>query len=280
MSMSMRSRAAGDLWSVCRRAAPGDAVRWMTALASHLPDCARSRCLSPADVSWERTGARFRTPSGACVALPGSYTAGAREMYCRNVYLRTGLSMPADGWVIDLGANRGLFSVWAAVTGAQVVAVEAQRDFAPLIQALAVHNDVQNRVHVEVGMASGVTHSGSAVGLLADDEVWASASHGAPARPRDLSVPELMARYWIDQIALLKVDIEGGEFALLAAGDDLSWLEQVNQIALEVHPDHGSPADLAESLRRHGFTVDLRDNDGLPAPADSTDVSYAYGWRR
>ena len=40
-------------------------------------------------------------------------------MYCRNVYLRTGLTMPATGWVIDLGANRGLFSVWAAVTGAQ-----------------------------------------------------------------------------------------------------------------------------------------------------------------
>jgi hypothetical protein len=36
-------------------------------------------------------------------------------MYCRNVYLRTGLVMPNEGWVLDLGANCGLFSAWAGL---------------------------------------------------------------------------------------------------------------------------------------------------------------------
>ncbi len=82
------------------------------------------------------------------ISLPGSYTAGAREMYYRNVYLRTGFVMPRTGWVLDLGANRGLFSVWAAVAGAQAVAVEAQQGLEPEIRRLAAHNGVSDRVHV------------------------------------------------------------------------------------------------------------------------------------
>ena len=113
------SRAVADVRSVCGTAYPADAARWLTSLATHVPACARSGSLRSADLAWGRNGARFRTSTGAVISLPAAYTAGAREMYCRNVYLRTGLTMPATGWVIDLGANRGLFSVWAAVTGAQ-----------------------------------------------------------------------------------------------------------------------------------------------------------------
>src|SRR3984885_2444616 len=117
MDAQLARRVAGDVRSVCRTASPSAATRWVAALATHLPECSRLRSLSPADRTWARAGARFRTPSGAVVSLPAAYTAGAREMYCRNVYLRTGLRMPAGGWVVDLGANHRLFRVWAAVTG-------------------------------------------------------------------------------------------------------------------------------------------------------------------
>ena len=90
--------------------------------------------LVPADRTWTHTGARFRLPAGMVISLPGAYTTGAREMYCRSVYLRTGFFMPHTRWVLDLGANRGLFSVWATLPGAQVVAVEAQQGFEPEIR--------------------------------------------------------------------------------------------------------------------------------------------------
>jgi FkbM family methyltransferase len=269
-------RAVSDVRSVCRSASPGAATRWVASLAARLPECARSRSFSPADRTWSRTGARFRTPSAAIVSLPAAYTAGAREMYCRNVYLRTGLTMPAEGWVVDLGANRGLFSVWAAATGAQVVAVDAQQGFAPLIRALATHNGVTEHVHVEIAMASGVTTSGAAVGVVADDLRWAATSHGAPARPADVSMRDLLSKYRIDRVDLLKMDIEGGEFAVLAADEDLRWLAQVDQIVLEVHRDHGDTVALVERLRRHGFAVALRDNDGGRVAATSDHVAYAY----
>jgi len=103
------------------------------------------------------------------IALPPAYTAGAREMYCRNVYLRTGLVIPRTGWVVDLGANRGLFSVWAALAGAQVVAVEAQQGFGPEIRCLAAHNGVGDRVHVEIALAGGTVRAGATAGVVADD---------------------------------------------------------------------------------------------------------------
>jgi len=138
--------------------------------------------------------------------------------------------MPTDGWVVDLGANTGLFSIWAALTCAQVIAVEAQRGFAAEIRDLASHNGVAELVHVEIAMASGATSSGAAVGVVADDRRWAATSHGAPMRTDDISVPQLMSAFQIDRIGLLKVDIEGGEFAVFqppktCVGSDtlISW---------------------------------------------------------
>jgi FkbM family methyltransferase len=269
-------RAADDIRSVCRYASTGSAARWLMAFTAHAVECAKSGSLTPADQAWTRTGARFNPPGGPVITLPGPYTAGAREMYCRNVYLRTGLVMPRTGWVVDLGANHGLFSFWAAMASAQVVAAEAQQGFAPIIRGLAARNGVGTRLHVETAVAGGATTPGASVGVLADDHRWATTSHGAAQRPAGVSLPEIMSDCRIDRIGLLKVDIEGGEFAVLGSGEDLSWLERVDQLALEVHPDHGDAAGLIDRLRQHGYRVDLRDNVGIPVSAGSGRVDYAY----
>src|SRR6266496_2104995 len=146
------ARAASDIVSVCRHARPASAARWLTSFAAHLTECCTTQSLVPADRIWGRTGARFQPPGGPVISLPAAYTAGAREMYCRNVYLRSGFAMPRSGWVLDLGANRGLFSVWAALAGARVVAVEAQQDFGLEIRRLAAHNGVGERVLVEIAL--------------------------------------------------------------------------------------------------------------------------------
>jgi FkbM family methyltransferase len=187
--------------------------------------------------------------------------------------------MPKTGWVVDLGANSGLFSVWAAKAGAEVVAVEAQQGFAPIIRSLAAHNGVETRVHVKIAVAGGVTIPGATAGDVADDQRWATASHGTAQRPGGVSVPEIMSDYRIDRIGLLKADIEGGEFAVFGSGEDLRWLERVDQVALEVHPGWGDATGLIDRLRQHGYRVDLRDNVGIPVSVRSGRVDYAYCWR-
>ena len=200
-------------------------------------------------------------------------------MYCRDVYLRGGIRMPADGWVVDLGANRGLFCVWAALSGAQVIAVEAQQGFAAGIRHLAELNRVPNRVHVHMALAGGVALSGARAGVAADDIRWATTSHGAAVRPGDVSVPQLMLEHAIDRIGLLKVDIEGGEFAVFGDDEDLRWLDQVDQVVLEIHRDFGDAAALIGRILARGFRIDLRDNDGRGVAAESDHLDYAYCWR-
>lgn len=272
----MPRRALADILSVCRHARPASAARWLTSFATHVKECQSTRSLVPADQVWVRTGARFQPPGGVVISLPGAYTAGAREMYCRNVYLRTGFVMPRTGWVLDLGANRGLFSVWAALARAQTAAVEAQQGFEPEIRRLAAHNGVGDRVHVEIALVGGTVTAGATVGVVADDQRWATTSHGAPKRPVGASVPQLMSAYQIGRIGLLKVDIEGGEFAVFGSGEDLRWLEQVDQVVMEVHPGFGDAAALVSMFRRHGFALDLRDNEGNRVSASSGRLDYAY----
>ncbi len=296
----MLTRGGSDLLGVVRRARPASAVRWVTRLGARAPEAIRYRSLRVADSAWQRHGARFRTPSGRSLQLPGDLTAGAREMYCRNVYLRTGLAVPPGGWVLDLGANAGLFTVLAAVEGARVVAVEAQRGFATEIARLLAVNGVDDgRVRIEIALAGGAASydpagSGAGgvdrgadtdggadadaplIGVLADDERWRHASHADRDRPPTRSVPELLRRHGIDRVGLLKLDIEGSEFSVLRPGSGLSWLARVDQLAMEVHPRFGDVPTLSDTLAGSGFTVRVTDDDGRPVLPGSAGVAYLY----
>ncbi len=50
MQARLINRAADDVLSVCRTAYPPEVARWLTPFAIHLPTCARSGSLGPADL--------------------------------------------------------------------------------------------------------------------------------------------------------------------------------------------------------------------------------------
>ncbi len=49
-----------------------------------------------------------------------------------------------------------------------------------------------------------------------------------------LSIPGIMKRFGLERIGLLKIDIEGTEKELFTA-TDLTWLELVDRISIELH---------------------------------------------
>jgi hypothetical protein len=67
-----------------------------------------------------------------------------------------------------------------------------------------------------------------------------------------------------------------GEFAVLAADEDLAWLHQVDQLAIELHGSHSDMPAMIGRLRSAGLAVDLRDDFGRRAAATSSSVAYAY----
>jgi len=272
-------RLRQDVGGVARTVDPGTLARWVVGLAVKSPEIVRSGGLVAADRVVGDRVVRITVPSGQVALIPGRSFSAAREIYCRNVYLRRGLEVPAGGWVVDLGANQGMFSTLAAVMGAQVVAVEAQPNFADEIAALAARNRVEDRMHVVTALIKSNRSDIAATGVLTDEERWSTATHTDGSAPVELGMNDLLAKFGIDRIALLKIDIEGGEFSLLDPADDLGWLDRVDQIAMEVHPTFGAVPELVELYRSRGFRVEQTDNDGVTVPASDPSVSYVYARR-
>ncbi|MCM3924895.1 FkbM family methyltransferase, partial [Frankia sp. AiPs1] len=263
-------RLMGDVRAVAAVAGGPTALRFGAAIVRHAPAVLRTGTLDAADRAMARGGHTYRPLPGVQVTLPGGAFGGAREMYCRGVYHALPGFAPAAGEVVvDLGANQGLFSVLAARAGADVIAVEAQRGFAAEFANHAAANGVSHRIqllHALVGPSSGV---------FADPR----ARHGATHWDGDvegLTMAQVLESGGVDEVDLLKLDIEGSEFALF---DEPGWLDAVGRLVMEVHPGFGDPATLVARLRQHGFEVTLLGND-LRRVQDLARASSGYLYAR
>ncbi len=181
----------------------------------------------------------------------GTYTFGlVREIWLRDTYL-SHFDIPVGlGCVIDLGANRGIFSLQAAAIAERVVAVEPMQTYAkPLTSNLEI-NGFENVVIVN-GMVGGKA-------LLEQA--------GFPVIP----LVEIITMARGLPIDLVKIDIEGSEFGL-----ELDCLRAAKRLAMEVHPQWGSAVELVNRLEELGFDCRTLDESLAPVPAEHADFVLA-----
>ena len=174
------------------------------------------------------------TGGDLCVR-PGTSDMAIYDQIALNPYIP--IDQPLDT-VIDLGANIGItVRYWKAHwPAARVVAVEPDPDNHALL--------VRNTAHLKhvYCVQAGAWHTEGHLFLerdgLASSSFRTRRSEGDGGIPA-VTVPGLMSKYGMDRISLLKVDIEGSERELFSAAD-LSWIERVDAIAIELH-DHWRP---------------------------------------
>ena len=136
--------------------------------------------------------------------------------------------------IVDLGANIGLASRYLhhCYPKAKLIAIEPDKENFDLLkknlkgldQCQAVQAaawPVDGWVDLE---REGLRHSAFRVQV---------ANYGGGSIEA-LSIPGIMERFGLDRIGLLKIDIEGAEKEIFSAAD-LSWLERVDRIAVELH---------------------------------------------
>lgn len=142
------------------------------------------------------------------------------------------------GVIVDVGANVGLAAVWFAsrFPNARVFALEPEpSNYAVLCRNAAPYPGIVP-IQAALWTASGT------IGLVDPGTGhWgfrtvadATADTGVAA----VSLPDLLTRYGIDRIDLLKIDIEGAEREIFA--DAEPWIARVGVIAAELH-DHLAP---------------------------------------
>lgn len=232
-----------------------------------LPAIVRSGDLRPLDRAMTECvgvfhfrGRRLRFDCAYCDATikDGSYAFGIiREILIRDCYLRY---LPEDtlrdlGNVVDLGANRGMFTMLAATFGARVLSVEAQKQFQPVIEHNARINGF-DQVTVETVFVG----AGGSLGESTHDNV---------------DLKELLDSRGFDRVDLLKMDIEGSEFGLFAHPD---WLPRVRRICMEVHRGHGALKSIRSCLETHGFHLAFADSN-LRRVGPTDQFEFLYAWR-
>jgi FkbM family methyltransferase len=162
--------------------------------------------------------------------------------------------------VVDLGANIGLTSLWFASSFSSVViAVEpsesnaevARKNLEPFGPRATV---IQAAVGAAVGTGKFLPGPASTCGRM-DFHNALSSSEQKSEKAVDVAIIDMATVLRLipsdSSIDLLKIDIEGGEEELL--NGDVSWLDRVNAILIEFHPDLIDYQAALATLTRVGF---------------------------
>jgi len=162
--------------------------------------------------------------------------------------------------IVDLGANVGFASIFFAekYKDARIIAVEPSLGNFTLLKHNTATYDNIHAVQAAIYPSSG------SIPFLED--TLAYNSHVDPAGKgsytvRAATVTEIMEEHNIEEIDLLKLDIEGAEQMLLAQNTD--WLKKVKLIVTELHKPY-SLEDFKKDLRPYNFKVLSPEESGLP----------------
>ncbi len=160
-------------------------------------------------------------------------------VFCSGAYGPSSLKSPVCV-IVDLGANIGLSSVFFAqrYPDAKIIAVEPEAGNMRMLRRNARHWPGIVPVHAAIwpeDTTLNLQTLDAAGNRLAD---WAYQTVEAPtagdAKVPALSIATLIRQHGIQQIDLLKIDIEGAEFELFSRGTD-AWLAITRCVMIETH---------------------------------------------
>lgn len=199
-----------------------------------------------------------------------------KEIFVRGYYDKPGFEISSGDRVIDIGANMGLFALWASprVGDGEIVCVEPSSTMDTL-QANLLQNSIHNvrTIRCAVGAKdgtfelleypefNGVNHRADFVPapwgqffirLLHRRKVLPPVRVECECRTLESVLQETQ----FDRVRLLKIDCEGGEYDILAgASNDV--LRHFDRICMEFHEIHASHDHrvLVRRLEQAGFQL-------------------------
>lgn len=247
-------------------------LRWLALFLRHLPRVLREGNIYFLDPVVGRRLRRFnyrgRVVLYDCARADEAFASGKvqggawafgylREIYIRDCYFKY---LPPRVFeearvVLDLGVNCGIFSSLMAPGADFIVGVDVNPGFLPLVE----HNLRGNGLR-RFALEHGFMGRG---GMFAPD--------GAEY----LTIDDLLTRHGLDHVDLVKMDIEGSEFALF---EDDAWLAKVGALTMEVHPGYPGLDRMMDALDTHGFQVVMANQD-LARVEDPQQAEFLYAWK-
>lgn len=218
-----------------------------------------------------------------------------RDIFFKRVYTPFYLPIGVHDIVVDIGANNGVFTLFAAsITRNMVHSFEpSPRNLEVLRRNIAVNNLSHVTIHgcavsATAGFAKLFNAMDGKQNLLSDHIIpdrieqyktctdvnyLASASSENYIEVPTTTLQEIMDSNQLTHIDFLKLDCEGAEGDILQSTPD-NYLKKVRKIALEFH-DHLSEidhVDIQNLLESAGFTTKLKWDRKSP-------LGYLYAWQ-
>ncbi len=196
------------------------------------------------------------------------------EIFVRDVYRIQQRSAKPLNTVLDLGGNCGMFSARIAPMAKRVIAYEpVPSNFEQLklnVRSSPHITPVNNAVGATRGtlrLYPGTTDRGTGRFSAHPDASTHDTEH--PFDVPSIPLTEVFHSHNIDQLDLLKIDIEGAEHEVLEAAPE-TVLNRIHEIVGEYHPAtgaDGSPRNinsLRTLLENAKFKVDIQPNPKAP----------------
>jgi non-ribosomal peptide synthase protein (TIGR01720 family)/FkbM family methyltransferase len=229
-----------------------------------------------------------------------------QEIFAERTYLRHGVTLADGACIFDVGANIGLFTLFAhhACHAPRVFAFEP----VPATFARLAHNVARYGLAVELYECGLWERAGTAEltfyprmsamsGLYSDpagdadvarafmrnqsetlvdyaDELLAGRFDRETFTCQLRTISEVVREHGVERIDLLKIDVEKSELNVLRGIDEPDWAK-IRQIVLEVHDLEGRLAEIVGLLEGHGFAVTV-EQDAL---LKGTDIHNLYAIR-
>ena len=208
---------------------------------------------NPMQIGWKRI---FGKPSDLLTVVDRASgvrclcTLNSHHMFSDIWYSHTydipGIPIRAGDVVIDIGANQGFFSCYAAFKGARVFAFEPVPELCQRLRENVVRNGFSDRVTIQqcaVGASSGFTDLfvssflGGAQSTIVPEFVR---SAGVPVvqtiRVECKTLPQILEELSLQTVRLCKLDVEGAELAILKTLSPAD-LARIQSFALEYHQE-------------------------------------------
>jgi FkbM family methyltransferase len=208
----------------------------------------------------------LRTTDGLTVTIRQNYgdamTIG--EIFLDDCYVHD-LTLPPNPVVIDIGGFIGDFSLYAVkrLNARRVIVCEpSPRNWALLLKNIA-NNGYEDRIEP---VNKAVTDGGSVMmNIDAPDESQCTVSayyrSEQPLTPvPGISLGQLLVDHTVESVDLLKIDCEGGEYAIMESTPS-DVFGRIRNIVFEYHGIEEGWAKLEsvkQRLRREGYTLHMR----------------------
>ncbi|WNV87685.1 FkbM family methyltransferase [Umezawaea sp. Da 62-37] len=222
------------------------------------------------------------------------------EIFEERDYLRHGIVLPRDAFVVDAGANIGLFCLFVKhnAPDATVLAVEPMADTGEVLRRnLELHGLTDCHVyrcglgaraetatfHHFPGLPANSTRypdeKDSLRELMRNDRGAEVTEHTMRSHTEDVPVRPLsdLLREWphVERIDLVKIDVEGAELEVLKGITETDW-KRIGQLVVEVQQVDNRLEDVVDLLRTNGYTTTV-ERPAMIAP--SLDLHMVYACR-